>query len=110
LALQTYYEAVVNENWNYTYDHLGSQTRQEYNRDEWVQKNQLFAVRCPIKRTVPKIDSKVSPSEVSTSVTLIFTNLPYQVPDHLVRLRGWRLETQGIEGRYRRGLVGEERA
>lgn len=76
LAVQTYYEAVVNENCNYTYDHLDSQTRQQYNRGEQVQKNQLFAVQCPIKRTVPNIDAKVSSSEVNVSVTLIFTNYP----------------------------------
>jgi hypothetical protein len=31
------------EDWDYTYEHLDSQTRSRFTREEWFQKNQWFA-------------------------------------------------------------------
>lgn len=39
-AVQSYYQAVDREDWTYTYNHLDSQTRQLFTKDEWRRKNQ----------------------------------------------------------------------
>jgi hypothetical protein len=42
-AAGEYYWAAGLEDWEYTYDHLDSETRSMFTRDEWFQKKQCFA-------------------------------------------------------------------
>lgn len=62
-AVQDYYKAVDSKDWDHTYDELDSRTKQRFTRDEWVQKNQYFAVNSPLERSSPEVvgDSKSPP-------------------------------------------------
>lgn len=42
-AAEDYYQAVDQENWDYTYDNLDSQTRALFTEEEWYRKNQWYA-------------------------------------------------------------------
>lgn len=42
-AAEDYYRAVGVEDWDYTYDHLDSETRSVFTREEWFKKNQWLA-------------------------------------------------------------------
>jgi hypothetical protein len=42
-AAEAYYQAVSDEDWSYTYNHLDSETQSHYTEEEWFAKNQWFA-------------------------------------------------------------------
>lgn len=71
-AVEDYYEAVDRQDWNYTYDNLDSETKQEYTRDEYIRKNQYLASVDPLAQSSPVITSEVSrssPVEVTLNQT-----------------------------------------
>jgi hypothetical protein len=72
-AVETYYKAVDDKDWNYTYDNLDSKTKQMFTKDEWIEKNQYFDGQCPIEHSRPAIGSEDAPNQVNVSVTLTFT-------------------------------------
>jgi hypothetical protein len=42
-AVEAYYRAAGVENWAYTYEHLDSETKSAFSKEEWFKKNQWFA-------------------------------------------------------------------
>lgn len=46
-AVGDYYHSAGAKDWDYTYDHLDSQTKQKFTKEEWKQKNQWFADNNP---------------------------------------------------------------
>ena len=72
-AVDDYYEAVVSEDWDYTYDNLDSQTQRRFTRSEWIQKNQYFTNVDPLERSVPETISEASTSSpVEVTLTQTF--------------------------------------
>jgi hypothetical protein len=72
-AIDTYYKAVVREDWDYTYNHLDSETRQRFTKTEWIRKNQYFENIDPVTGAKTHIASKPSlssPVEVRLTLTL----------------------------------------
>ncbi len=72
-AVEDYYEAVVREDWGYTYDNLDSQTQQRFTRSEWTRKNQYFTNIDPLERSALETISEVSTSSpVEVTLTQTF--------------------------------------
>lgn len=94
-AVQAYYEAVDRGDWDYTYDHLDSQTRQKFTRDEWTRKNQYFAAEYPLQSISPTIEGpEGSPSKVKVTVFRTFQNLPPNYRDSYFVYEGGSWEHQ----------------
>jgi hypothetical protein len=73
-AAEDYYRAAGVGDWGYTYDHLDSETRSLFTREEWSQKNQWFLENAPaiyhIEGVNPDEASQEEPlAEVSVRLT-----------------------------------------
>jgi hypothetical protein len=72
-AIENYYTHVERGDWDYTYDHLDSQTQQRFTKSEWSRKNQYFENINPIERAETEVASEVSTSSpVEVRLTLTF--------------------------------------
>jgi hypothetical protein len=72
-AAEDYYLAVDQENWAYTYDNLGSQTRALFTEEEWYAKNQWFADNEGLELATINVVVNGSPSDPVVSVTVYRT-------------------------------------
>jgi Domain of unknown function (DUF4352) len=72
-AAEDYYQAVDQENWNYTYDNLDSQTRVLFTEEEWYLKNQWFADNEGLELSTINVVVNGSPSDPVVSVTVYRT-------------------------------------
>ena len=75
-AVKDYYEAVVQENWSYTFDNLALQTRRMFtNKEEWIKKNKWYADNYPqeLGSTVHILDVNVFPSREEADVKIQLT-------------------------------------
>jgi hypothetical protein len=72
-AAEDYYLAVDQENWAYTYDNLGSQTRALFTEEEWYAKNQWFADNEGLELATINVVVDGSPSDPVVSVTVYRT-------------------------------------
>ena len=55
-AAESYYRAVSEGDWSYTYDNLDSETRSRYTQEEWFAKNQWFASNGSVTFDVLSVD------------------------------------------------------
>ena len=88
-AVEDYYRAVGVEDWEYTYNHLDSQTQSMFTEEEWSQKNQWFWDRYP---TVYHILSIESDGESEGSVADVEVRLTGEDGSSWVRNTYWVLE------------------
>ncbi len=72
-AVEDYYEAVDQEDWSYTYDHLDSTTRSQFTREEWYEKNQYYADRDNLELSSMDVQINGSTTEPVISVTVYRT-------------------------------------
>jgi len=72
-AAEDYYQAVDQENWNYTYDNLDSQTRALFTEEEWYLKNQFFADNEGLELATMNVVMNGSSSDPVVSVTVYRT-------------------------------------
>ena len=76
-AVKNYYDAVVQENWTYTFDNLAVETRRLFtNKEEWIKKNQWFpdnSYEQELGSTVHILDVNVFPSGREADVTIQMT-------------------------------------
>jgi hypothetical protein len=72
-AAEDYYQAVDQENWDYTYDNLDSQTQTLFTEEEWYAKNQWFADNDRLELATMNVVVNGSPSDPVVSVTVYRT-------------------------------------
>jgi hypothetical protein len=72
-AAEAYYQAVAARNWGYTYDHLDSQTRGAYTKQEWFAKNDYLADTGPVTYTIQSVVMDSSAPESVADVTEVLT-------------------------------------
>ncbi len=58
-AVEGYYRAVDQEDWDYTYEHLASGTRRQFTEEEWRLKNEWFADNYPQEFASIDIETEV---------------------------------------------------
>ena len=72
-AAEDYYQKAGSKDWGYTYDHLDSQTRRLFTKEEWSQKNQWLANNNPTIYRIDSVDledaSQESVAEVAVRLT-----------------------------------------
>src|SRR5215211_6319859 len=73
MAADAYYQAVEDEDWGYTYDHLDSETQSEFTRDEWFAKNEWGANTSPATFTVQYVQMDDSSPNTLANVTVLLT-------------------------------------
>lgn len=72
-AAEAYYQAAAARNWGYTYDHLDSQTRSAYTRQEWFAKNDYLADTGPVTYTIQSVVMDSANPETVANVTVALT-------------------------------------
>src|SRR5918998_5196086 len=72
-AAEDYYQAVDQENWDYTYDNLDSLTRALFTEEEWFLKNQWFADNEGLELSTINVVVNGSTSDPEVSVTVYRT-------------------------------------
>ena len=72
-AAEDYYRAVGVEDWNYTYDHLDSETRSVFTREEWFKKNQWLAGDGSTIYHILSVDLDDSSNEPLANVAVVLT-------------------------------------
>jgi len=72
-AAEAYYQAVAARDWGYTYDHLDSQTRDAYTKQEWFAKNDYLADTGPVTYTIQSVVMDSSAPETVADVTVVLT-------------------------------------
>jgi serine/threonine protein kinase len=73
-AAGDYYRAAGAGDWDYTYDHLDSETRSLFTREEWSQKNQWFLENAPAIYHIESVDlDEASQEEPLAEVSLRLT-------------------------------------
>ena len=71
MAADAYYQAVEDEDWGYTYDHLDSETQSGFTRDEWFAKNEWGANTSPATFTVQYVEMDDSSPHTLANVTVL---------------------------------------
>jgi hypothetical protein len=69
-AVEDYYWAVDREDWAYTYEHLGSQSKAMFTEEEWGLKNQWFADNEKLDLATMEVQLNGAPSDPVVSVTV----------------------------------------
>jgi len=72
-AAEAYYQAVEDEDWGYTYDHLDSETQSEFTRDDWFAKNEWGSNISPATFTVQYVNMDDSTPNTLANVTVLLT-------------------------------------
>jgi outer membrane murein-binding lipoprotein Lpp len=72
-AAEAYYQAVAARNWDYTYNHLDSQTQSAYTEQEWAAKNEYLANTGAVTYTIQSVVMDSSAPETLADVTVVLT-------------------------------------
>ena len=72
-AAESYYQAVAARDWEYTYDHLDSETQSAYTEQEWFAKNDYLADTGAVTYTIQSVAMDSSAPETLAYVTVVLT-------------------------------------
>lgn len=72
-AAETYYQAAATRDWEYTYDHLDSETQSAFTENEWFAKNDWLADNGSATYTIESIDMDGSSQESIANVVVLLT-------------------------------------
>lgn len=72
-AAVDYYQKAGSKDWAYTYDHLDSQTRRLFTKEEWLQKNQWLADNSPAIYHIDSVDLENTAREPTAEVAVRLT-------------------------------------
>ena len=73
-AAGDYYRAAGLEDWEYTYEHLATETQSRFTREEWFSKNQWFADNAPVTYHILSADlENAAAHEIVVRVSLRLT-------------------------------------
>ena len=72
-AAEAYYQQVEARNWDYTYDHLDSETQSAYTRNEWFAKNDWLADNGSASYTIQSVQMDGSSQGTFAHVAVLLT-------------------------------------
>jgi predicted component of type VI protein secretion system len=73
-AAVAYYQAAAARNWEYTYEHLDSETQSAYTEQEWFAKNAYLADTGAVTYTIESVVMDPSAPETVANVTVVLTS------------------------------------
>jgi hypothetical protein len=101
-AAGDYYRAAGLEDWDYTYEHLDSETQSAFSREEWFKKNQWLADNGTVIYYILSVDLESTTQEPNAEVTL---RLTYEDGSSSIRKTLFVLE----DGEWKHHLTEEEK-
>jgi Skp family chaperone for outer membrane proteins len=73
-AAEAYYQAVAAGNWEYTYDHLDSETQSAYTKQEWLAKNEYLADTGPVTYTIQSVVMDSAYPDTVAALVVVLTS------------------------------------
>jgi hypothetical protein len=72
-AAEEYYQAAGLEDWEFTYEHLDSETQNLFTEEEWIKKNQYYWDQSETTYNILSVEQLPDPEEIITEVEVRIT-------------------------------------